>query len=134
MINATPAFGSWSGDFVSPLPPCTSFPPFGKDVSTTIFIASLLFPARSTIVIVSVVFFVYCFVNVFLSADNVQPVTACIGSLAVIVTVTTPFESFVYFIEAVGFVISCAVFPNLVSIVIGSLTFPFSSVIVIVPE
>ena len=160
-INPTPAFGSESGDFVPfeslLLPVLKSFPPFESDVSTSIFIASLLFPAKSTIVIVSVVFFVYCFVNVFLSADNVQPVTTCICSLAVIVTVTTPFVSFVYFTVAVGFVLSVVVLPPLLLllsllllllfplllfplfeptfafIVIGSLTFPFSSVIVIVP-
>ena len=46
------------------------------------------FPAKSFMVILSVVFSVYSFVNIFLSLDNVHPSTSCISSFDVIVTFT----------------------------------------------
>ena len=51
-------------------------------------VAFVEFPAKSFIVIVSVLFVLYSFVNVLLSVDKVHPVSPCTFSLAVIVTLT----------------------------------------------
>ena len=91
------------------------------------------FPAKSFIVIVSFVFSIYSFVNVFLSLDKSQPSISCTSSFDVIVTVTLSLViSFVlYPTFAIGTVLSilfisiftCVSFPAKSFIVIFSFAF-----------
>ena len=59
--------------------------------------AFVSFPAKSFIVIVSLIFSPYSFVSTFLSSANVQPSISCISSFAFIVTTTLFAGSFVLY-------------------------------------
>ena len=83
---------------------------------------------------VSFVFSLYSFVKVLLSLDNVQPVTSCISSFALIVTITLSLViSFVlYSIVTSGAVSSISPFSILLISIVTCVSFPAKSFTVMV--